>query len=123
MADGTAKDTAMFRRSLSQVENQREGLIRNISSLEGGSEVPRRSGRCLKNPLSCFLCGDRHRRRAGPLRTRLSYARGVQAEIHRRLEARRATDIPRKMLVPLAPLFRDLERDAETVLSSWRKPE
>jgi len=27
------------------------------------------------------------------------------------------------MLVPLAPLFRDLERDAETVLSSWRKPE
>ncbi len=45
------------------------------------------------------------------------------AEIHRRLEARRATDIPRKMLAPLAPLFRDLERGAEAVLSGWRKPE
>jgi hypothetical protein len=44
-------------------------------------------------------------------------------EIHRRLEARRRTDIPRKMLAPLAPLFRDLERDAEAVLSGWRKPE
>lgn len=30
-------------------------------------------------------------------------------EIHRRLEARRKTDIPRKLLAPLAPLFRDLE--------------
>jgi hypothetical protein len=38
------------------------------------------------------------------------------AEIHRRLEARRATDLPRHVLAPLAPLFRDLERDAETVL-------
>ena len=39
------------------------------------------------------------------------------AEIHRRLESRRKTDIPRKMLAPLAPLFRDFERDAEAVLS------
>jgi len=37
------------------------------------------------------------------------------AEVHRRLEARRATDIPRKMVAPLAPLFRDLERDAERI--------
>ena len=43
------------------------------------------------------------------------------AEIHRRLEARRATGIPRKMLAPLAPLFRDLERDAEAVLSGWKR--
>ena len=41
-------------------------------------------------------------------------------EIHRRLDARRNTDIPVKMLAPLAPLFRDLERDAETVLSGWK---
>jgi hypothetical protein len=44
------------------------------------------------------------------------------AEIHRRLEARRATDIPRRMLAPLAPFFRDLERDAEAVLSGWKAP-
>jgi hypothetical protein len=42
LADGTIKYTAMFRRSLSRVENEREDLIRNISSLEGRSEVPRR---------------------------------------------------------------------------------
>jgi hypothetical protein len=42
------------------------------------------------------------------------------AEIHRRLEARCKTDIPRKMPAPLAPLFRDLERDTEAVLSGWK---
>ena len=40
-------------------------------------------------------------------------------ENHRRLEARHKTDLPRKTLAPLAPLFRDLERDAEAVLSGW----
>jgi hypothetical protein len=38
-------------------------------------------------------------------------------EIHRRLEARRKTDIPVKLLAPLAPLFRDRERDAERILA------
>jgi hypothetical protein len=42
------------------------------------------------------------------------------AEVHRRLEARRATDLPRKLLAPIAPLFRDLERDAETILAGWK---
>jgi hypothetical protein len=42
------------------------------------------------------------------------------AEIHRRLDARRKTDIAVKLLAPLAPLFRDLERDAEAVLSGWK---
>ena len=42
------------------------------------------------------------------------------AEAHRRLEARRATDLPAKLLVPIGPLFRDLERDAEAVLSGWK---
>lgn len=37
-------------------------------------------------------------------------------EIHRRLEARRKTDIPRKLLAPLAPLFRDLEFEAARIL-------
>jgi hypothetical protein len=38
-------------------------------------------------------------------------------QIHRRLEARRNTDLPRKML---APLLRELERDAEAVRSGWK---
>jgi hypothetical protein len=42
------------------------------------------------------------------------------AEVYRRLEARRATDLPAKLLVPIGPLFRDLERDAEAVLSAWK---
>ena len=29
------------------------------------------------------------------------------AEVHRRLQARRATDMPCKLLAPIAPLFRD----------------
>ena len=42
LADGTVNDTTMFRRSLSQIENEREDLIRNIASLEARREVPRR---------------------------------------------------------------------------------
>ena len=38
------------------------------------------------------------------------------AEIRRRIEARRKTDLPHALLAPLAPLFRDLERDAEWIL-------
>jgi hypothetical protein len=38
------------------------------------------------------------------------------AEVHRRLEERRATKEPRKILAPIAPLFRDLEREAEVIL-------
>jgi hypothetical protein len=45
------------------------------------------------------------------------------AEVHRRLEVRRSTKEPRRLLAPIAPLFRDLERDAEVVLSGWRAPE
>lgn len=44
------------------------------------------------------------------------------SEIARRNRARRKMNRPRKVLVPLAPLFRDLERDAEAVLSGWRAP-
>jgi hypothetical protein len=42
------------------------------------------------------------------------------AEVHRQLVARRSSDMPRKLLAPIAPLFRDLERDAEAVLSGWK---
>jgi hypothetical protein len=35
--------------------------------------------------------------------------------------ARCATKEPRRLLAPLAPLFRDLERDAEAVLSGWKE--
>src|SRR5712692_8236404 len=43
------------------------------------------------------------------------------AEVHRRLVARRRpTDLPPKMLAPISPLFRDLEREAEAVLSGWK---
>lgn len=34
--------------------------------------------------------------------------------------ARRSTELPRKLLAPIAPLFRDLEREAEAVLSGWK---
>ena len=42
-------------------------------------------------------------------------------EAARRIETRRGMSLPRKLLVPISPLFRDLERDAEAVLSG-RKP-
>ena len=42
------------------------------------------------------------------------------AEAHWRLVARQAANVPQELLAPLAPLFRDLERDAETVLSGWK---
>ena len=35
--------------------------------------------------------------------------------------ARLSTDIPRGLLAPIAPLFRDLERDADAVLSGWKE--
>ena len=38
------------------------------------------------------------------------------AEVHRRLEVHRSAKLPRNLLVPIAPLFRDLERDAERIL-------
>ncbi len=44
--------------------------------------------------------------------------RAKVAEVHRRIEVRRATKEPRRLLAPLAPLFRDLEREAETILST-----
>jgi hypothetical protein len=40
------------------------------------------------------------------------------AEVHRRLEIQRARKQPRRLLAPIAPLFRDLERDAERILTS-----
>jgi len=45
------------------------------------------------------------------------------AEVHGRLELWRATKEPRRILEPIAPLFRNLERDAEMVLSGWKPPE
>ena len=44
------------------------------------------------------------------------------AEAHWRLVARRAANVPRELLQPLAPLFRELEGDAESVLSRRQKP-
>ena len=42
--------------------------------------------------------------------------RATLAGLHRNIMVRRAKD-PRQMLAPLAPLFRNLEREAERVLS------
>jgi len=50
----------------------------------------------------------------------LSPASAGLAEIRRRLTARRSTDLPVRLLASVAPLFRDLERDAEAVLSGWK---
>jgi hypothetical protein len=38
------------------------------------------------------------------------------AEVHRRLEIRRKTKEPPRLLAPVAPLLRDLERDAARIL-------
>jgi hypothetical protein len=38
------------------------------------------------------------------------------AEVHRRLEIRRASKEPPRLLAPITPLFRDLERDAARIL-------
>jgi len=38
------------------------------------------------------------------------------AEVHRRLKVQRASKEPRRLLAPIAPLFRHLERDAERIL-------
>jgi hypothetical protein len=55
----------------------------------------------------------------------LAFARAAQvdadfrarlAEIARRIEARRGVNMLRKLFVPVAPLFRDLEREAEAIL-------
>jgi len=46
--------------------------------------------------------------------------RAQLAEAARRIEARRRTKLVRRLLAPMAPLFRDLERDAEIVLSGWK---
>jgi hypothetical protein len=44
------------------------------------------------------------------------------AEAHWRLVARQAANVPRELQRPIAPFFRELARDAETVLSGRRKP-
>ena len=41
LADSTVTDTALFRRSLSQIETDREEIVRNIAALERRQDVPR----------------------------------------------------------------------------------
>ena len=41
------------------------------------------------------------------------------AEVHHRLEVQRASKEPHRLLAPIGPLFRDLERDAERILASF----
>jgi hypothetical protein len=43
------------------------------------------------------------------------------SEVHRRLDVWRVTKEPRTILGPITALFRDLERDADVVLSAWKK--
>lgn len=64
-------------------------------------------------PRSVFRQG---RDRCG-LRARSAYR---LTEVHRRLEVRRATDMPRKLRAPIAPLFHNIERNAEAMLSAWK---
>ena len=45
------------------------------------------------------------------------------AEAYRRLEARRQHNRLRKVLAPIGPSLRGLEREAEMVLSRWREPD
>ena len=43
------------------------------------------------------------------------------SEVHRRLDVWRVTKEARWILQPIAPTLRDLERDAEMVLSAWKE--
>jgi len=43
------------------------------------------------------------------------------SEVHRRLDVWRVMKESRAIMEPIAPLFRDLERDAEIVLSAWKE--
>ena len=45
------------------------------------------------------------------------------AEAHWRLVAHQARNVPRELLLPLAPLFQELEGDAEAVLSAGKPPQ
>jgi len=45
---------------------------------------------------------------------------GRLEEAARRIEARRGMRMPRKLFIPIASLFRDLEHEAEAVLSGWK---
>jgi hypothetical protein len=48
--------------------------------------------------------------------------RAKLAEAHRRLDVWRLVKEPRDILAPIEPVFRELERNAEVVLSGWKEP-
>ena len=72
-ADGTVNDTAMFRRSLAQVENEREDLVRSIASLESPREIPRRL--LTKDNIARFAEGARSRLRGDDPTLRKGYVK------------------------------------------------
>ena len=79
LADCTVNDTAMFRRSLAQLENEREDLIRHVASLESPREIPRRL--LTKDNIARFAEAARSRLRGDDPTLRKGYVRKLVERI------------------------------------------
>jgi site-specific DNA recombinase len=73
LADGTVSDTAMFQRSVSQVENEREDLLQTIASLERHADVPRHL--LTKDSIARFAEAARSQLRGEDATLRKGYVR------------------------------------------------
>ncbi len=73
LADGTVTDTPLFRRSLSQLEQEREEAIRRIAALERRQEIPRHL--LTKDNMARFAAAVGERFRADDIRLRKGYVR------------------------------------------------
>jgi hypothetical protein len=86
------------------------------AELRGIAEVVSAIAAARGKPLDAYAVGAAFTRAA--LRDATFKAR--IAEAHWRLLARQADNAPRELLHPIAPLFSELARDAEAVLSGRR---
>jgi site-specific DNA recombinase len=73
LADGTVTDTTLFRRSLSQVEIEREEIVRSVAALEKRQDVPRHL--LTKENMGRFAAVARERLRAEDATLRRGYVR------------------------------------------------
>jgi site-specific DNA recombinase len=73
LADGTVTDTTVFRWSLSQVENEREEIVRSIAALEKRQDVPRHL--LTKDNIGRFAAAARERLRGEDAALRKGYVR------------------------------------------------
>jgi site-specific DNA recombinase len=79
LADGTVSDTDMFRRSMTQVEDERDETLRMIAALEKHREVPRHL--LTKRNIERFATTARARLRDESARLRKGYMRQLVSRI------------------------------------------